>query len=86
MYTDFWIEGRQKFEKLSKGWFMENKFRSLCELCTAFGFTAFLINLLFYKSNINLYTYMCSALIALFTLLANRSSDKDIIQKGIGTH
>ena len=28
---------------------------------------------------------MCSALIALFTLLANRTSDKDMIKKGIST-
>lgn len=64
---------------------MENKFRSICELCTALSFTAFGISIIFYPQNTNLYACMCSALIALFTLLANRTSDKDMIKKGIGT-
>lgn len=64
---------------------MENKFRSICELCTAFSFTAFGINLIFYPKKIDGYACMCSALIALFTLLANRTSDKDMIKKGIST-
>lgn len=64
---------------------MENKFRCICELCTAISFTAFAINILFYPENISLYICMCSALIALFTLLANRASDKDMAKKGIGT-
>ena len=63
---------------------MENKFRSVCELCTAITFTAFLISMIFYFDSINLYACMCSALIALFTLLANRASDKEVIKKGIG--
>lgn len=60
---------------------MENKFRSICELCTALSFTAFGISITFYPEKTNLYTCMCSALIALFTLLANRTSDKDMIKK-----
>ena len=64
---------------------MENKFRCICELCTALSFSAFGISLVFYSQNTNLYTCMCSALIALFTLLANRASDKDMIKKGINT-
>ena len=64
---------------------MENKFRSICELCTALSFTAFGISIIFYPQNTNLYACMCSALIALFTLLANRTSDKDMIKKGIST-
>lgn len=64
---------------------MENKFRCICELCTALSFTAFAINIIFYLQNTSLYVCMCSALIALFTLLANRTSDKDMVKKGIGT-
>ena len=64
---------------------MENKFRSICELCTALSFTAFGISIIFYPQNTNLYACMCSALIALFTLFANRLSDKDMIKKGIST-
>ena len=64
---------------------MENKFRCICELCTAISFTAFVINILFYPENISLYICMCSALIALFTLLDNRISDKDMAKKGIGS-
>lgn len=64
---------------------MENRFRSICELCTAISFTVFGISISFYPQDMNLYTCMCSALIALFTLLANRTSDKDMIKKGIST-
>ena len=64
---------------------MENMFRSLCEFCTAVSFTVFGINIIFYPESTDLYLCMCSALIALFTLLANRTSDKDMIRKGIGT-
>lgn len=64
---------------------MENKFRCICELCTAISFTIFAINILFYPQNTSLYACMCSSLIALFTLLANRAGDKDMAKKGIGT-
>lgn len=64
---------------------MENKFRCLCELCTALTFTAFLINLICNSKNTNVYVVMCSALIAIFTLLANRQSDKASVKKGIGS-
>lgn len=64
---------------------MENKFRSICELCTAISFTAFSISIVFYREDTSLYACMCSALIALFTLLANRISDIDMMKKGIGT-
>ncbi|MCH5269074.1 MAG: hypothetical protein J1E62_12155 [Lachnospiraceae bacterium] len=64
---------------------MENKFRGICELCTALTFTAFGINIVYYPQNTNPYACMCSALIATFTLLANRASDEDMAKKGIGT-
>lgn len=64
---------------------MENKFRSICELCTAISFTVFGINVVFYPQDNNLYVCMCSSLIAFFTLLANRTGDKDVIRKGIDT-
>lgn len=64
---------------------MENKFRSICELCTALSFTVFGVSIIFYSKDTDLYACMCSALIALFTLLANRTSDKDMVKKGIST-
>jgi hypothetical protein len=81
VYKDRNLESYQKDGSM----LMENKFRSICELCTALSFTAFGISVVFYPQNTNLYACMCSALIALFTLLANRTSDKDMIKKGIGT-
>ena len=64
---------------------MENRFRGICELCTALTFTAFGINIVYYPENMDLYACMCSVLIATFTLLANRADDKDMAKKGIGT-
>ena len=87
MYTSFCSHNDRNLKSCQKDGsvHMENKFRSICELCTAISFTVFGISISFYSENTNLYTCMCSALIALFTLLANRSSDKDMIKKGIST-
>lgn len=64
---------------------MENKFRWLCELCTAFSFTAFVINFFFYFNTINYSVYICSVAIVICTFVANASSDNDkrLIEKGI---
>lgn len=64
---------------------MENKFRWLCELCTAFSFTALVINFFFYFNTIDYNVYICSVAIVTCTFVANASSDNDksLIEKGI---